>query len=105
MLHDLEVPLISSLSIWDKILTVASFAVFGCTELEAVRLGKYLQETLKCTNRWLDKNYYGVECDKLGFSQKMPPTPESSRFEYSQYLLVAQKWHLKIAKVKPVGKT
>lgn len=101
LLHKLGTPCFSTLQYYDKVLRDVTLSLFCCTENEASRLGRFLNETLSLLAHWKsDPNIYEKECiqDLPGFSISFV-NPQSKKATYSEFLKVNFKWHCKMTKV------
>ena len=98
-LHLLDTPYFATVQHYNLTLTVVAQLVFSCTEYEAGRLGKFLNETLTQLSVWKgDEATYEKECTAVsGFNMKFAD-PSSKKVSYEEFVKLVYKWHLRIAK-------
>ena len=93
------IPCFATVQHYNLTLTVVAQLVFSCTEYEAGRLGKFLNETLTQLSVWKgDEATYEKECTAVsGFNMKFAD-PSSKKVSYEEFVKLVYKWHLRIAK-------
>jgi THO complex subunit 2 len=102
-LHLLGTPKFSTIQYYDRVLKDLTQLVFSCTEYEAGRLGKFLNETLEQLSAWKDDQaLYEKECHLLpGFNLSFNAGPETvapKRCTYVDFVKLVYKMHLRIAR-------
>ena len=97
-LHLLDTPYFATVQHYNLTLTVVAQLVFSCTEYEAGRLGKFLNETLTQLSVWKgDEATYEKECSAVrGFNLKYDDS--SKKVSYEEFVKLVYKWHVRIAK-------
>jgi len=99
LLHSIGTPYFSTLQYYDKVLRNIPYILFSCTENEASRLGRFLNETLRVLARWRSsETIYSEECGSVpGFSTQFAK-PDSARATYQEFMAVNATWQSVLAK-------
>ena len=105
-MHQLKTPNFSVLLYYDKVIKQVAPAVSCCTRNEALRLGRFLAETLKLLEHWKSEaSVYRKECQEHPGFKKSFTDKDAQAVSYTDFVKVNYRWHTRLLKNFSTGLT
>ena len=82
---------------YNKVFTFIAPAVQWCTHSEALRLGRFLRESMQLLHNWLSsEKVYKRECQTHPGFLKSMSNPKAGAITFPEFAKVNQKWQKKL---------
>eukprot|EP00960_Hanusia_phi_P053836 762475-Hanusia_phi.AAC.4 len=100
LLHKIKTPNLSTILIYNMIITTFGPMVFSRTEQEAKHFGKFLSETLHMLNRWAStEEIFKKECENFpGFTNVSQKSTKPEKIAFSSFQQCSRNWHKQLSK-------